>query len=128
MNEKPNRDMDVEKYEKGTDNFVLELGSLLNVVGKLIDGYLAEIAHGRKLTLSSFFDLSQMIPELARPIHDGLYKAIDIYLKVGLYYAVHADFLYLLNLLVKLLNHMCTNCIHSGCFLVINKLAFSHII
>lgn len=112
MNEKPNRDMDVEKNEKGTDNFVLELGSLLNVVGKLIDGYLAEIARDRNLTLSGFFDLSQMIPELARPIHDGLYKAIDNYLKVGLYYAVHANFLYLLNLQVKLLNHVCTNCVH----------------
>jgi hypothetical protein len=31
INEKSNRDMDVEKNEKGTDNFVLELGSLLNV-------------------------------------------------------------------------------------------------
>lgn len=55
--------------------------SLLNV-GKLVDGYLAEIAHDSNLSLSSFIDLSQTIPEFARPNHDGLYKAIDIYLKV----------------------------------------------
>ncbi|GFS44685.1 phototropic-responsive NPH3 family protein [Actinidia rufa] len=28
------------------------------------------------------FLLSQSVPEMARPIHDGLYRAIDIYLKV----------------------------------------------
>lgn len=81
IQEKSNWDMDVvEKNEKGTDNFVLGNGSLLSV-GKLIDGYLAEIARDRNLTLSSFIDLSHAIPQSARPIHDGLYKAIDIYLK-----------------------------------------------
>ncbi|KAG2700341.1 hypothetical protein I3760_07G226000 [Carya illinoinensis] len=80
MHEKFNRDVDVEKNEKGAENFVLELGSLLNV-GRLIDGYVAEIARDRNLSLSSFIDLAQMIPGSARPIHDGLYKAIDIYLK-----------------------------------------------
>ncbi|XP_041022666.1 BTB/POZ domain-containing protein NPY1-like isoform X2 [Juglans microcarpa x Juglans regia] len=80
MHEKSNWDMDVEKNEKETENFVLKLGSLLNV-GKLIDGYLAEIARDRNLALSSFIDLARTVPELARPTHDRLYKAIDIYLK-----------------------------------------------
>lgn len=70
----------VTKNEKNTDDFVLGHGPLLNV-GKLIDRYLAEIATDPKLTLSCFLDLSQSIPEAARPIHDGLYWAIDIYLK-----------------------------------------------
>ncbi|EXB86673.1 BTB/POZ domain-containing protein NPY1 [Morus notabilis] len=70
----------LEKNEKGSDDFILGSGSLLNV-GRLIDGYLAEIARDPNLTLSSFVDLSKSIPESARPIHDGLYKAIDIYLK-----------------------------------------------
>ncbi|CAL5350339.1 unnamed protein product [Camellia sinensis] len=74
-------DLDIaEKNEKITGDFVLGHGSLLNV-GKLIDGYLAEIARDPNLALSSFILLSQSIPELARPIHDGLYWAIDIYLK-----------------------------------------------
>ncbi|XP_043706396.1 BTB/POZ domain-containing protein NPY1-like isoform X2 [Telopea speciosissima] len=70
----------VDKHEKVSDDFVLGRGSWLNV-GKLIDGYLAEIASEPNLPVSSFVDLSQLIPESARPIHDGLYKAIDIYLK-----------------------------------------------
>ncbi|KAF7830357.1 BTB/POZ domain-containing protein NPY1 [Senna tora] len=55
--------------------------SLLNNVGRVVDGYLAEIAHDSNLSLSSFVDLSKSIPEFARPIHDGLYRAIDVYLK-----------------------------------------------
>ncbi|WJZ92614.1 hypothetical protein VitviT2T_011599 [Vitis vinifera] len=46
-----------------------------------MDGYLAKIAHGPNLTLSGFNDIVQSTPESAKPIHDGLYKAIDIYLK-----------------------------------------------
>ncbi|KAJ7966272.1 BTB/POZ domain-containing protein [Quillaja saponaria] len=81
MHEKSNWDVDVaEKIEKGSDNFTIGHGSLLNV-GKLVDEYLAEIAYDPNLTLSSFVALSQSIPKSARPIHDGLYQAIDIYLK-----------------------------------------------
>ncbi|KAF8110872.1 hypothetical protein N665_0078s0065 [Sinapis alba] len=57
--------------------FVLGNGVLLSV-GRLIDAYLAS---NRDLTLSSFVELSELIPEAARPIHDGLYKAIDTFLK-----------------------------------------------
>ncbi|KFK29782.1 hypothetical protein AALP_AA7G178600 [Arabis alpina] len=57
--------------------FVLGNGILLSV-GRLIDAYLA---HNSNLTLSSFIELSELIPESARPIHDGLYKAIDTFLK-----------------------------------------------
>ena len=69
----------VEKKEKLNDKF-LGARSLLNV-GRLVDGYLAEIAHDPNLSLSSFVELSLSIPEFARPNHDGLYRAIDIYLK-----------------------------------------------
>ncbi|XP_021890646.1 BTB/POZ domain-containing protein NPY1 [Carica papaya] len=79
MQEKYNRASD-DKSERGIDDFVLGHGSLL-AIGKLIDGYLTQIAHDPNLTLSSFIDVSQLIPESARPIHDGLYKAIDTYLK-----------------------------------------------
>ncbi|XP_010265570.1 PREDICTED: BTB/POZ domain-containing protein NPY1-like [Nelumbo nucifera] len=62
------------------DDFDLGQDSWLKV-GKLIDGYLVEIASDANLSLSSFINLAQSIPETARPIHDGLYKAIDTYLK-----------------------------------------------
>ncbi|KAE8701582.1 BTB/POZ domain-containing protein NPY1 [Hibiscus syriacus] len=70
-----NRDVELEKNE-----MVLGHGSLM-CVGKLIDGYLQKIAYDPNLSIASFIDLSRSISELARPVHDGLYKAIDIYLK-----------------------------------------------
>ncbi|KAF5748120.1 Phototropic-responsive NPH3 family protein isoform 2 [Tripterygium wilfordii] len=81
MHEKYGQDFKVdEKNEKETDSFALGHRSLLNI-GRLIDGYLAEIASDPNLTLASFIDLSHSIPDSARPTHDGLYVAIDTYLK-----------------------------------------------
>ncbi|XWS26157.1 hypothetical protein CRYUN_Cryun26dG0006700 [Craigia yunnanensis] len=80
MHEKHSQDLDVAKNEMGCTDLVLGHGSLLSV-GKLIDGYLEEIARDPNLSLASFIDMSQSIPEFARPVHDGLYKAIDMYLK-----------------------------------------------
>ncbi|CAN6310069.1 unnamed protein product [Urochloa humidicola] len=50
-------------------------------VAKLIDGYLAEIAPDINLKLPKFQALASAVPEYARPLDDGLYRAIDIYLK-----------------------------------------------
>ena len=54
-------------------------------VAKLIDGYLAEIARDSNLVLETFIALAELIPDSARPMHDDLYGAIDIYLKVRQY-------------------------------------------
>ncbi|KAK7311046.1 hypothetical protein RJT34_08920 [Clitoria ternatea] len=69
-----------EKKDKANDESILGQRSLLNIA-KLVDSYLGEIAYDPNLNLSSFIDLSLSIPESARPNHDGLYRAIDIYLK-----------------------------------------------
>lgn len=50
-------------------------------VAKLIDSYLAEIAPDANLKLSKFIALAELLPEYARVVDDGLYRAIDIYLK-----------------------------------------------
>ena len=51
-------------------------------VSKLLDNYLAEIAKDPNLTISKFQVLAEALPENARKCHDGLYRAIDTYLKV----------------------------------------------
>ncbi|KAI5081130.1 hypothetical protein GOP47_0004313 [Adiantum capillus-veneris] len=50
-------------------------------VGKLLDAYLTEVASDANLSLSKFMDLAELLPDYARPVEDGLYKAIDIFLK-----------------------------------------------
>lgn len=81
-NEKDSCNMEVvEKKDKLNGESILGHRSLLNL-GKLVDDYLQEIAHDPNLSLSSFVDLSQSIPEFGRLNHDGLYRAIDIYLEV----------------------------------------------
>lgn len=71
----------IDKINKRPGGFILGSGMWLNI-GRLVDSYLAEIARDPNLSFSCFVQLAQMIPESARSIHDGLYAAIDIYLKV----------------------------------------------
>lgn len=53
------------------------------LVAKLIDGYLAEVAKDPNMPLLKFLDLAEMIPSESRPVHDGIYRAVDMYLKVS---------------------------------------------
>ncbi|CAL9112180.1 unnamed protein product [Musa acuminata var. zebrina] len=53
----------------------------LKLVGKLVDGYLAEIASDANLKVDKFYGLAVALPDDARVYHDGLYRAVDIYLK-----------------------------------------------
>ncbi|KAL0369395.1 UNVERIFIED_CONTAM: BTB/POZ domain-containing protein, partial [Sesamum angustifolium] len=50
-------------------------------VSKLVDNYLAEIAPDANLKLNKFIAVAETLPAHARTIHDGLYRAIDVYLK-----------------------------------------------
>lgn len=56
-------------------------GCLLKV-GRLVDAYLAEIAPDPYLSLDKFIAMIDVLPDYARVIDDGLYRSIDIYLKV----------------------------------------------
>ncbi|XP_074577118.1 BTB/POZ domain-containing protein At1g30440-like [Curcuma longa] len=53
----------------------------ITTVAKLIDGFLAEVASDVNLKLPKFQNLAGAVPDYARPLDDGLYRAIDIYLK-----------------------------------------------
>lgn len=56
-------------------------------VSKLMDSYLAEIARDPNLSIIKFQVLAEALPENARTCDDGLYRAIDTYLKVCLYFS-----------------------------------------
>lgn len=68
--------LDQEMFETNVDD-----ESLLALC-KLVDRYLAEVASDPNLSVSSFVDLATSMPESARPTHDALYTAIDIFLKL----------------------------------------------
>ncbi|GMH31015.1 hypothetical protein Nepgr_032858 [Nepenthes gracilis] len=51
-------------------------------VSKLLDNYLAEVALDSNLTPSKFIALAELLPDHARLVADGLYRAVDIFLKV----------------------------------------------
>lgn len=55
--------------------------SSLLKVGRLIESYLAEIAPDPYLSLQKFSAMIEILPDDSRVIDDGLYRAIDIYLK-----------------------------------------------
>uniref|UniRef100_A0A803L9N3 Phototropic-responsive NPH3 family protein n=1 Tax=Chenopodium quinoa TaxID=63459 RepID=A0A803L9N3_CHEQI len=51
-------------------------------VSKLLDNFLAEVALDSNLTPSKFIALAELLPDHARVVTDGLYRAVDIFLKV----------------------------------------------
>lgn len=51
-------------------------------VAKLMDSFLAEIAKDGNLSFSKFQALAEALPEFSRITDDGLYRAIDTFLKV----------------------------------------------
>lgn len=68
-------------FKRGHDEYVAP-SSDFERVGKLMESYLAEIATDKNLSVTSFIGLAELIPEQSRVIEDGMYRAIDIYLKV----------------------------------------------
>uniref|UniRef100_A0A0E0KIU2 NPH3 domain-containing protein n=1 Tax=Oryza punctata TaxID=4537 RepID=A0A0E0KIU2_ORYPU len=50
-------------------------------VGKLVDSYLAEIASDANLKPAKFCELALALPDHSRIYNDGVYRAVDIYLK-----------------------------------------------
>ncbi|KAL8538585.1 hypothetical protein ACS0TY_000560 [Phlomoides rotata] len=55
--------------------------SSTTMVANLLDEYLAEVAPDPNLTLEKFLLLGSAIPDYARSLDDGIYRAVDIYLK-----------------------------------------------
>ena len=55
--------------------------SLLVKAAKLLDSYLAEVALDSNILPSKFISLAELLPNHARVVTDGLYRAVDIFLK-----------------------------------------------
>ena len=55
---------------------------LIRKVGKLIDSYLQVVARDINMPVSKVVSVAEALPQIARPDHDDLYKAVNIYLKV----------------------------------------------
>ncbi|XP_017983429.1 PREDICTED: BTB/POZ domain-containing protein At5g66560 [Theobroma cacao] len=75
----------IEAETRGNNNNILNNNSVrppaLMLVGKLIDGYLSEIASDANLKPEKFYNLAISLPDQARLFDDGLYRAVDVYLK-----------------------------------------------
>lgn len=78
IEEQENEDCGYDSEGIGTSS-----NDLLLKVGRLVDAYLAEIAPDPYLSLQKFISMIEILPDYARVIDDGLYRAIDIYLKVS---------------------------------------------
>ncbi|XP_058758871.1 BTB/POZ domain-containing protein DOT3-like [Vicia villosa] len=50
-------------------------------ISRLLDNYLAEVATDPNLSITKFHVLAELLPEHTRSFDDGLYRAIDTYLK-----------------------------------------------
>ncbi|KAI9110568.1 hypothetical protein K1719_018434 [Acacia pycnantha] len=51
-------------------------------VSKLLDSFLSEVALDPNILPSKFIALAELLPDHARIVSDGLYRAVDIFLKV----------------------------------------------
>ncbi|CAD5330675.1 unnamed protein product [Arabidopsis thaliana] len=69
----------IEEGHLGKDG--ADLLTPTTLVATLVDGYLAEVAPDVNLKLAKFEAIAAAIPDYARPLDDGVYHAIDVYLK-----------------------------------------------
>ncbi|KAK9051846.1 hypothetical protein SSX86_028474 [Deinandra increscens subsp. villosa] len=53
---------------------------LITKVGKLVDSYLQIVSMDPNLSVQKIVSLAKALPDFARPEHDNLYKAVNIYL------------------------------------------------
>ncbi|XP_049402077.1 root phototropism protein 3-like [Solanum stenotomum] len=76
----PSRSSFSEKHMHDANQRGTNLNAKMRVA-KLVDSYLTEVSRDRNLSLTKFQVLAEALPESARTCDDGLYRAIDSYLK-----------------------------------------------
>ncbi|XP_006649594.1 BTB/POZ domain-containing protein NPY4 [Oryza brachyantha] len=71
-----------QKHNGGeVDGHVQAPSASMIKVAKIVDGYLAEVAKDPNTPILKFIHLAETMSVNSRPVHDGLYRAIDMYLK-----------------------------------------------
>ncbi|CAL0331828.1 unnamed protein product [Lupinus luteus] len=71
----------LRSYDEENVSVIGAKSPALILVGKLIDGYLSEIASDANLKPGKFYNLAISLPDQARLFDDSLYRAVDIYFK-----------------------------------------------
>ncbi|XP_073526486.1 uncharacterized protein [Phyllobates terribilis] len=71
----------VLRVQNETDMGVGETEMCNGMVAKLVDCYLAEVSRDPNLPISFFVGLAELVAGFPRASHDGLYRAIDMFLK-----------------------------------------------
>ncbi|KAI3696755.1 hypothetical protein L6452_29284 [Arctium lappa] len=66
--------------EEGSEGGPQSLASVTSVAN-LVDAFLADVAADVNMKLSKFQSVAVSVPDYARPLSDGIYRAIDIYFK-----------------------------------------------
>ncbi|XP_076894502.1 root phototropism protein 3-like [Bidens hawaiensis] len=74
----PERNPLVEKHDGIQTSHV---SNAKTIVARLVDSYLAEVSRDKNLSLTNFQVLAEALPDSARSCDDGIYRAIDSYLK-----------------------------------------------
>ncbi|XP_024980202.1 BTB/POZ domain-containing protein At5g03250-like isoform X5 [Cynara cardunculus var. scolymus] len=70
--------------EEGLEDGAQSLTTMTSVAN-LVDAYLADVAADVNLKFPKFQSLAVAVPDYARPHSDGIYRAVDIYLKAHLW-------------------------------------------
>lgn len=74
-------DKQLHVFENGVGKPPVTPNMTKSKVAKLMDAYLAEVARDVTLPLARFQNLAESLPQFSRATDDGLYRAVDTYLK-----------------------------------------------
>ncbi|KAJ7213803.1 hypothetical protein O6H91_Y474500 [Diphasiastrum complanatum] len=81
LNGRPQSPSSIQSFEEAPAMSSPSVTPLMRVAA-LMDAYLAEVAPDANLKLEKFQSLAEGLPDFSRVLDDGLYRAIDLYLKV----------------------------------------------
>ncbi|VAI08594.1 unnamed protein product [Triticum turgidum subsp. durum] len=71
-----------QKHNAEVNGHVQAPSASMITVAKVVDGYLTEVAKDPNTPVLKFINLAEAISGNSRPVHDGIYRAIDMYMKV----------------------------------------------